>query len=193
MILKRKQSYGVVASKKSKLIFIVAVMFFQLSSITIYRYYAISKLFEEEFVEPEIMYNMDTLRKCTQSENKWLQCIKQLNNLTRVSNARVRGFDSSVRLIRTPINCTFLDIQIPFKINNKHYLNVTLNERYILPRSSSVAKNGNLTIKAVSTNRHCPKYFNVKEALNAIHKGLPQKEDISILVSLLIIAICDLY
>ncbi|CAH8662954.1 unnamed protein product [Heterobilharzia americana] len=178
MLFRRKLSYRICISKRSKAVLILVAMLFQILSITLYRYYTVYKPFEEEFLNTEALYSMDTLTKCTESENMWLQCIEQLNNLSTNNYARVRGFDSSVRLIHTPLNCTFLDIQIPFKRNNKHYSNVTLNELYFLSNDAltTMINGRGLTTKNINRGWHHPKYFSMKEALNAIQTGLPDKE-----------------
>ncbi|RTG86256.1 uncharacterized protein DC041_0010513 [Schistosoma bovis] len=117
---------------------------------------------------------MEMLSICTKSEQKWLQCVDQLNDLRITNYVRLSGFQPSVRLFQTPLNYGLLDIQIPFTINSENHMNDMLNERYVLSNSSDVIPMSNVksSVKMRKRNVHHPKYFNVKEALHAIEVGL---------------------
>ncbi|CAH8565314.1 unnamed protein product [Schistosoma turkestanicum] len=105
----------------------------------------------------------------------WLRCVDHLNNLSVWNYKTFSVFDSSVRVFRTPLNGGLMDIQIPFKTNGENRVNDTLNERYNLLNSKDAIQksSGQSNVETETRTVHVPKYFNVKEALDAIKVGLP--------------------
>ncbi|CAH8565273.1 unnamed protein product [Schistosoma turkestanicum] len=118
---------------------------------------------------------MNALNICTTSEQMWLRCVDHLNNLSVWNYKTLSVFDSSVRVFRTPLNGGLMDIQIPFKTNGENRVNDTLNERYNLLNSKDAIQksSGQSNVETETRKVHVPKYFNVKEALDAIKVGLP--------------------
>ncbi|CAH8676935.1 unnamed protein product [Schistosoma rodhaini] len=129
---------------------------------------------EEELLSNDSLFHMNMLSICTKSEQKWLQCVDQLNDLSTTNYVRLSGFDGSVRLFHTPFNYGLLDIQIPFTINSENHMNDMLNERYVLSNSSDAIamSDVNSSVETRKRNVHHPKYFNVTEALHVIEVGL---------------------
>ncbi|CAH8463627.1 unnamed protein product [Schistosoma turkestanicum] len=169
--------FGIYISKKLRLVIIFILLIFQISSIILYYNYITDNSLQAGFLNDKsvVFHHMNMLNKCTKSEQIWLQCVNQLNNLNIISYKRLSGFDSSVRLFYTPLNDILLDIQFPFKINNKHRINGTLNEHYVLSNTSTVIQmpNNNSSVKTQIKKVHHPKYFDVNKALHAIEDGLP--------------------
>uniref|UniRef100_A0A094ZWG7 Uncharacterized protein n=1 Tax=Schistosoma haematobium TaxID=6185 RepID=A0A094ZWG7_SCHHA len=165
---------GLSDDAKLTTVFILTVLFFQIPSIILYHNYTTNNSVGEGFFSSDVLFHMKMLSICTKSEQKWLQCVDQLNDLRITNYVRLSGFQPSVRLFQTPLNYGLLDIQIPFTINSENHMNDMLNERYVLSNSSDVIPMSNVksSVKMRKSNVHHPKYFNVKEALHAIEVGL---------------------
>ncbi|CAI2735640.1 unnamed protein product [Schistosoma spindalis] len=174
MIITRYILCEIYFSKKWTAVFILTVLFFQILSIFLYHNYTTNNSVEEEFFSSDVLFHMNMLNICTKSEQKWLQCVDQLNDLRMTNYVKLSGFHPSVRLFHTPLNYGLLDIQIPFTINSENHMNDILNERYVLSDSSDVIPMSDVksSVKMRKRNVHHPKYFNVKEALHAIEVGL---------------------